>query len=176
MIVNDGVTKQLDYLVTPDPDSMSAKARKARKYGVRIIAEPVFWSMIGVDIGSPKTHMRIPSQSRSTGNLKRLYGDKQTLRKMTKVGTSTKQPRRKKSGGGRPFAGKTIVVTGTLKNFSRKECQELIQSLGGRSAGSVSKNTDFVVAGESAGSKLAKAQKLGVEVIDEAEFKRRAGV
>ena len=83
---------------------------------------------------------------------------------------------KKKSHAARPFAGKTIVVTGTLEKFSRKECQDLIKSLGGRSAGSVSKNTDFVVAGESAGSKLAQAKKLGVEVIDEAEFKRRAGV
>jgi DNA ligase (NAD+) len=69
----------------------------------------------------------------------------------------------------------TIVVTGTLERHSRKEIQDLIQSLGGKAAGSVSKRTSFVVAGEEAGSKLDKAQELGVEVIDEAEFQRRAG-
>jgi DNA polymerase-3 subunit epsilon len=44
------VTKKLDYLVTPDPDSMSGKAKKAREYGVRIVAEPVFWRMVGVEV------------------------------------------------------------------------------------------------------------------------------
>ncbi len=71
------------------------------------------------------------------------------------------------------LAGKTVVVTGTLSGFSRKEAQDAIKAAGGRAAASVSKNTDFVVAGESAGSKAAKAQSLGVEVIDEAEFVKR---
>lgn len=68
------------------------------------------------------------------------------------------------------LAGKTIVVTGTLAQFGRQEIEELIAREGGRAASSVSKNTDFVVAGERAGSKLAKAQQLGVRVITEAEF------
>jgi len=74
---------------------------------------------------------------------------------------------------GGPFAGLSIVVTGTLKEFSRESAEEAIISRGGKSASSVSKNTAFVVAGESAGSKLAKAESLGVEVIDEEEFKKR---
>lgn len=69
-----------------------------------------------------------------------------------------------------PLAGKSVVVTGTLTKYSRDEIQNLIESLGGRAAGSVSKKTDFVVAGEEAGSKLEKAQKLGVKVLTEAEF------
>lgn len=72
-----------------------------------------------------------------------------------------------------PLAGKTIVVTGTLQQFGRHEIEELIQKLGGKAAGSVSKNTSFVVAGAAAGSKLDKARELGVEVIDEAEFQSR---
>lgn len=71
------------------------------------------------------------------------------------------------------FSGKSIVVTGTLKGFSREQAEEAIISRGGKAASSVSKNTAFVVAGESAGSKLAKAEALGVEVIDEAEFLNR---
>jgi DNA ligase (NAD+) len=72
-----------------------------------------------------------------------------------------------------PLAGKTVVVTGTLSKFDRKEIEELIVRLGGKASGSVSKKTSFVVAGENAGSKLDRAKELGVEVIDEAEFERR---
>ena len=75
-----------------------------------------------------------------------------------------------------PLAGQTIVVTGTLEHFSRPEIEELIVKLGGKAASSVGKKTSFVVAGASAGSKLDKAKELGVPVIDEAEFMKRAGV
>jgi DNA ligase (NAD+) len=71
-----------------------------------------------------------------------------------------------------PLTGKTLVVTGTLEHFSRQEAEEAIRRAGGRASGSVSKKTDYVVAGAEAGSKLEKAQKLGVAVIDEAEFRR----
>ena len=70
------------------------------------------------------------------------------------------------------MAGKTVVVTGTLEGFSRQEAEEAVRAAGGKPGGSVSKKTDFVVAGESAGSKLAKAQELGVPVLDEAGFRR----
>ena len=69
-----------------------------------------------------------------------------------------------------PLAGKTIVVTGTLEGYSREKAEEILKRLGGRAASSVSKKTDFVLAGESSGSKLAKAQQLGVQVITEQEF------
>ena len=71
------------------------------------------------------------------------------------------------------FVGKTIVVTGTLTQMTREQAEEAIIERGGKAAGSVSKNTSFVVAGPGAGSKLAKAEELGVEVIDEAEFLNR---
>jgi DNA ligase (NAD+) len=74
-----------------------------------------------------------------------------------------------------PLAGLTFVVTGTLPTLSRDEAHELIKSHGGKVAGSVSKKTSYVVAGEAAGSKLDKATELGVAVIDEAELKRLAG-
>ena len=75
-----------------------------------------------------------------------------------------------------PLAGKTVVVTGTLPTLSREEAEGRIRKAGGTAGSSVSKKTAFVVAGESAGSKLAKAESLGVEVVDEAEFLRRLGV
>ena len=74
-----------------------------------------------------------------------------------------------------PLVGKTLVVTGTLVGFSRQEAEEAIRKAGGRASGSVSKKTDYLVAGDEAGSKLDKAEKLGVPVIDEAEFRRLLG-
>jgi len=76
---------------------------------------------------------------------------------------------------GDALAGKTIVVTGTLTRYGRDEIEDLIRKLGGKPAGSVSKKTDFVVAGEKAGSKLEKAQSLGVRVISEEEFDKLIG-
>ena len=69
-----------------------------------------------------------------------------------------------------PFSGRTFVLTGTLPSLTREEATARIEARGGKVSGSVSKKTDFVLAGAEAGSKLEKAQKLGVKVIDEAEF------
>ena len=71
-----------------------------------------------------------------------------------------------------PFFGKTFVITGTLPNYKRTEAAAIIESLGGKVASSVSKKTDYVLAGEEAGSKLTKAQSLGITVIDENEFEK----
>ncbi len=74
-----------------------------------------------------------------------------------------------------PLTGKTFVFTGTLNRMTRPEAEELVTELGGRSAGSVSSKTDYVVAGESAGSKLEKAQRLKVPVLTEDEFLELVG-
>ncbi|WP_262120090.1 NAD-dependent DNA ligase LigA [Serratia ficaria] len=74
-----------------------------------------------------------------------------------------------------PFAGKTVVLTGSLSQLSRDEAKDRLTALGAKVSGSVSKKTDLVIAGEAAGSKLAKAQELGIEVIDEAEMIRLLG-
>lgn len=71
--------------------------------------------------------------------------------------------------------GKTFVVTGTLERMGRKQIEDLIVSLGGKAAGSVSKKTDYVLAGESAGSKLDKAKELGIPVLSEEEFFKNIG-
>lgn len=73
------------------------------------------------------------------------------------------------------FAGKTLVVTGTLQNYKRDEIKALIESHGGRASSSISKKTDYLVAGEKAGSKLDKAEKLGVNILTEDEFTKLIG-
>ena len=86
-------------------------------------------------------------------------------------GVNLIEPRAVAAGG--PLSGKTVVITGTLPTLSRTRATTIIEAAGGRVTGSVSKATDFLVAGEEAGSKLDKAKSLGVEVIDEAELLRR---
>jgi DNA ligase (NAD+) len=88
----------------------------------------------------------------------------------------TQDPKQAPPGvDGANLSGKTFVVTGTLQRYSRDEIEELIKALGGKAAGSVSKKTSYVVAGESAGSKLDKARKLGVTVLTEDEFEKLIG-
>ncbi|WP_455853780.1 NAD-dependent DNA ligase LigA [Pantoea endophytica] len=74
-----------------------------------------------------------------------------------------------------PFAGKTVVLTGSLSQMNRDDAKERLVALGAKVSGSVSKKTDLLIAGEAAGSKLAKAQELGIPVIDEAEMIRLLG-
>lgn len=79
------------------------------------------------------------------------------------------------AGADSPLAGRTVVVTGTLSSMGRREAEALIERLGGRAAGSVSKKTDYVLAGESAGGKLDRARALGIPVLDEAAFYKLIG-
>ena len=74
------------------------------------------------------------------------------------------------AAGGVSLAGKSLVVTGSLAKYGRQEIEDLIKSLGGKASGSVSKKTDYLIAGADAGSKLDKAKELGVPVLTEAEF------
>ena len=69
------------------------------------------------------------------------------------------------------FEGKTFVLTGSLEEFTRGQASDIIERLGGKTSGTVSKKTDYVLAGSEAGSKLTKAQNLGVQIITEEEFK-----
>ncbi len=81
----------------------------------------------------------------------------------------------KKKERGSKLAGKTFVLTGTLAHFTRDEAKKMIEDAGGKVTGSVSKKTDYVVAGADAGSKLDKAKELGIAVIDEKEMEKLAG-
>ena len=98
---------------------------------------------------------------------------KKTLQRMNKLGI---EPASEKISAKKmatlPLAGKTFVLTGTLPSMTREEASAKIEALGGHVSGSVSKKTDYVLAGGEAGSKLDKAKDLGVKIIDEAEFKK----
>ncbi|HEX7337295.1 MAG TPA: NAD-dependent DNA ligase LigA [Gemmatimonadales bacterium] len=95
------------------------------------------------------------------------------VERLDQAGLTLKEPKAP-AGGGR-LEGQTYVITGTLPTLSRSEASSLIEEAGGRVAGSISRKTTALVAGEEAGSKLEKAKELGVEVIDEAELLRRVG-
>jgi DNA ligase (NAD+) len=103
--------------------------------------------------------------------------NKQILLKLKKVGV---WPQVKKSEittkKEMPFDGKIFVVTGALERYSRTEIKEVIESLGGKTSSSVSKNTDFVLVGESPGSKFDKAKELGIKILNEEEFNKMANL
>ena len=88
------------------------------------------------------------------------------IERLRAAGVDLTAPKRERAAAG-PLAGKTLVLTGTLPNLTRDEASELIVAAGGKVTSAVSKKTNYVVAGEEAGSKLTKAESLGVPVIDE---------
>ena len=99
------------------------------------------------------------------------------IEKLRAAGVNMKQEPRKSDVDGLPFTGKTFVVTGTLSSLSRNQSEGRIKELGGKVTTSVTRNTDYLVAGESPGSKLAAAERLGTEILDEEAFiKLLAGV
>jgi DNA ligase (NAD+) len=109
-------------------------------------------------------------------SIARFFGEKRNrelVERLREVGFSFKYAVKRKAGG--PLDRLTLVLTGTFPTLKREEAKARIESAGGKVAGSVSKKTDYVVAGEDAGSKLDKANELGVKVIDEEELLRMIG-
>jgi len=90
--------------------------------------------------------------------------------KLVKAGVVPVLPVARSDEAAGPFAGKTIVFTGTLERRSREDAEALVRALGGKPSGSVSAKTDLLVAGPGAGTKLEKAKQLGVKVMDEEAF------
>ena len=112
------------------------------------------------------------------GSIARYFGDPETaavLADLVNAGVVAEPPAGRVapgSGTAGRLSGKTVVVTGTLAAFDRAAAEEAIRAAGGRAAGSISKKTSYVVAGEGAGTKLVRATELGVPVLDEAAFRR----
>jgi DNA ligase (NAD+) len=108
-----------------------------------------------------------PTMAKSIYEYFRDPENRSMIDQLLDAGVKPEQPKTRRSD---KLAGKTIVVTGTLENLSRQQVQQAIRQAGGKSSSSISKKTDFVLAGENPGSKLDKARKLGIEVIDEKQF------
>jgi DNA ligase (NAD+) len=94
------------------------------------------------------------------------------LEDLADAGVEAELPAPRVAAAAGPLAGKTVVVTGAVEGFSREEAEDAIRAAGGKAGGSVSKKTDYVVAGPGAGSKLAKAEQLGVTVLDADGFRQ----
>jgi DNA ligase (NAD+) len=150
-----------DAAVVPDPWFAAAESELRR---------------IGTD--EPDRFTEVPGIGPTVAAaLGRWFADPATrnvLLELVDVGVVPERPTPRPAGEGvaGPLAGKTVVVTGTLEGFGRQEAEEAIRAAGGKPGGSVSKKTDYLVAGENAGSKLAKAGKLGVPILDEEGFRR----
>jgi DNA ligase (NAD+) len=109
-----------------------------------------------------------PEVARQVHGFLSLPEQQELIRRLLEAGVRPEPEQAVASAG--PFAGKTVVLTGTLSQYSREQAKAEIERRGGRVSGSISRKTDLLVAGEDAGSKLAKAQELGVRVLDEKEF------
>lgn len=120
--------------------------------------------------GLTNIHEIGPVMAESIHNFFRSRENMKILEKLEGAGLKLSQALKKVKPG--KFDGKTIVITGTLKSFTRPEAEGLIRKLGGNPSSSVSVNTDFLVAGEEPGSKSDKAKSLGVKIVSEAEFKK----
>jgi DNA ligase (NAD+) len=132
-----------------------------------------------LDAGGLKTRLPEvgPVASASVLNYFASEAGKKTLGRIRELGIKPENdlPAVTAAAASGPFAGKTVVLTGTLSTLTREQATAMIEAAGGKTSGSVSKKTDFVLAGAEAGSKLTMAQELGVKVLDEVEFRKMLG-
>jgi len=110
-----------------------------------------------------------PEVSASVYQFFRDKKNKESIERLKKAGVKVIEPKVKEKG---KLAGKTFLFTGALKSFGRDEARNLVESLGGMTASSLSKKVDFVVVGEDPGSKIDKAKELGIKILTEEEFKK----
>ncbi len=158
--------------VTLERFLMGLGIRQVGQHIARVLAEH-FKTLDGIMAADRETFERIheigPEIAASLESFFKEDRNRQVIRRLRELGlvietvADTAQSER-------PFAGKTFVFSGGLERFSRDEAKRRVEALGGRAASSVSKQTDYVVAGSEAGSKLNQAKKLGVKILTEAEF------
>ena len=111
-----------------------------------------------------------PEVARSVALFFKQAPNLEMVERLREAGVVMEAPKRVRADG--TLSGKTLVLTGTLPTLTREEATELIAGAGGKVTGSVSKKTDYVVAGSEAGSKLSKAEQLGITVLDEAGLRK----
>jgi len=142
---------------------VKAAGQLARRFGdIDVLARTGIEDLTVIEEIGPKIAESVVAYFAAAENLT-------LVEKLRAAGVKLTEERSGEITGG-PFSGKTFVLTGTLSGMSRSEAGEIIERLGGKVAGAVSKKTDYVVAGVEAGSKLDKARQLGVKVLDESEF------
>jgi len=161
-------------------------ARLVFALGIRHVGERAA-KILAERYGSLESLMKAPEEELVTvpeigpkiaSSIAAFFAGRQNLEvidKLVRAGVNTREERQP-AGGRRPLSGKTFVITGTLQGFSRQEAEELVESLGGRVASSVGRNTDYVVVGDRPGSKYDKAVALGIPILDESEFKEMTGM
>ena len=131
-----------------------------------------FGSLEGLAAASPEELAGIPDIGPVTaGYIREWFDDPKSSLMTERLKEEGIDPKSEAAPTGGRFEGKTFVLTGTLSEFTRDEAAAVIESFGGKTSSSVSKKTDYILAGENAGSKLAKALELGTEIIDEEKFK-----
>jgi DNA ligase (NAD+) len=163
-------------------------ARVLAGLGIRMVGESVaellaheFGSIDDLEKASKERLAQIegigPERAESIHQFFQSTAGKKVVADLRSLGVKLTEDARPKpkTGAAGDLTGMTFVVTGTLEKYSREEIEDLIKQLGGKTTGSVSKKTDYVVAGEKAGSKLEKARELGVKMLSEAEFEKMIG-
>jgi DNA ligase (NAD+) len=116
-----------------------------------------------------------PIVAESIAGFFRERHNREVIEQLRAAGVRWKEGKPAPAASAGPFAGKIVVLTGTLEAMTRDEAKERVEALGGKVSGSVSKKTDYVIAGAEAGSKLDKARELGVTVLGEAQFLKLLG-
>ncbi|MDI6808346.1 MAG: NAD-dependent DNA ligase LigA [Candidatus Eisenbacteria bacterium] len=173
--------KSADNLLKAIEDSTNASlARLVFALGIRHVGWSAardiageFDSIDAISKAETSDLMKVPGVGLEiAGSIVRFFGDPRTKRVIEKLRKAGVRMEEKTERRKTPLSGKTFVLTGTLKSFTREEAAEKIVSLGGRVSSSVGKKTDFVVAGESPGSKYSKAAELGIKIMSEEEFKK----
>lgn len=160
---NNSADKLLTGLGIGNVGKTTAKAIMRHFDSLTALAQADYDSLTAIQDIGPTTAQSIVSFFADPEN-RRIF------QKLVDAGVNTIA--QKEEGASDVFAGLTFVITGTLPNLDRKEAQALIEKNGGKVTGSVSKKTDYLLAGEAAGSKLTKAGELGIPVIGEAELYR----
>jgi DNA ligase (NAD+) len=165
--VGEAVAKQLaehfgslDSLLKTDWESLAQAKKELQKENIKRKKKGEALASVPLDGVGEEIMLSIAAFVREPHNL-------QVISRLRDAGVTWNERRNEAAPSGKPLAGKTVVLTGTLPTLSREAAKELLEAAGAKVAGSVSKKTDYVVAGAEAGSKLAKAQELGVTVLDE---------
>jgi DNA ligase (NAD+) len=156
----------LETFLNADWDALIAKKEEVQKENNRRRLkgqEPIDAVLPGVG----------PEIIQSIANFMRQPHNREVIDQLRANGVAgVQEPSSRPTSAATHFAGKTFVLTGSLPNMTRDEARELIEAHGGKVIGSVSKQTDYVVTGDEAGSKLEKARQLGIAIIDEAGLRK----